>query len=243
MCSVTTFAAFPTSTILMQNSLGSPHPPSRWRIRWVPHIYHLDGELTGFLTSTILMENWLTGFPPSTISMKNSLGSSHLPSWWRTHCQDEWLSLTARQFTGSVNHSKSLSREPCGREGKCEERGIQSCRTEGGKEVGRDRERNGRNGGRVERDEGREKKRGRKGRLKRVCYCHYNHSLTSHEGLHGVIISCYGNIISILQVADQCRDFVGVNSLQSASSIHPIFRHHNHAHVNTHLCMSARVHK
>ena len=111
--------------------------------------------------------------------------------------------MTTRQFTRAVNCSKSLLREPCGRGGKCEERGIQSCQR-GGEEVGRDGETNGRrNGGRVEEmKEEREKKRGRKGRLKRVCCCHYNHSLTSHEGLHGVIISCYGNIISILQVAE-----------------------------------------
>ena len=80
--------------------------------------------------------------------------------------------MTTRQFTGAVNRSKSLSREPCGRGGKCEERGIQSGRREGGKEVGRDGEMNGRrNSGRVGRDEEmekREKKGGRKGRLKRV---------------------------------------------------------------------------
>ena len=61
-------------------------------------------------------------------------------------------------FTGVLNHSKSLSREPCGRGGECEERGIQSGQREGGKEVGRDGERNGkREGRRVGRDEEREK--------------------------------------------------------------------------------------
>ena len=152
--------------------------------------------------------------------------------------------MTTRQFTGAVNRSKSLSREPCGRGGKYEERDIQSCRREGGKEVGTGRRMEGRMvGGLKEMKEEREKKRRRKGRLKSVCCCNYNHSLTSHEGLHGVIISCYGNIISILQVADQCRDFVVVNSLQSASSIPSNTQTSQLFHVNTHPCMCARVHK
>ena len=57
-------------------------------------------------------------------------------------------------------------------------------RLEKRKERGKDRERNGkRNSGKVGRDKGRNDG-GRGGRLKSVCWCHYNHS---------VIISCYGN--------------------------------------------------
>ena len=63
--------------------------------------------------------------------------------------------MTTRQFTGAVNRSKSLSREPCGRGGKCEERGIESGWREGGRkgwgdkwkeEVGRDEGRKGKEG-------------------------------------------------------------------------------------------------
>ena len=53
---------------------------------------------------------------------------------------------------------------------------------------------------------------GRKGRLKSVRCCHYNHSHISREGLHSVIISCYGNkIISILQVAEILSESIHCN--------------------------------
>ena len=109
---------------------------------------------------------------------------------------------------------------------ECKEVSIQSGQREGGKEVGRGGERNGkRNCGKVGRDK---RRKGREGwKVKRVCCCHYNHSLIS---LYSVTISCYGNkIISILQVAGILSE--AINSLQSASSIHPVLGHCSHVHM------------
>ena len=124
---------------------------------------------------------------------------------------------------------------------ECKEVSIQSGQREGGKEVGRDGERNGkRNCGKVGRDKRRKGREGRK--VKSVCCCHYNHSLIS---LYSVTISCYGNkIISILQVAEILSE--AINSLQSAFSIHPVLRHHNHVYMPpltfacVHVCTNIR---
>ena len=56
--------------------------------------------------------------------------------------------------------------------------------------------------------------RGRKGRLKSVCCCHYNHSLISHEGL--------SVLLSVAMVTRSfhfsgSRDFVGVNYFTAIS--------------------------
>ena len=116
---------------------------------------------------------------------------------------------------------------------------IQSGQREGEKEVGTKRgmER-GTVGGLEEMKEEMEKKGETTGSL---CCCHYNHSLIS---LYSVTISCYGNtIISILQVAEILSE--ATNSLQSASSIHPILRRHNHVHMSppTFVCVHVHVHK
>ena len=116
--------------------------------------------------------------------------------------------------------------------------------------MGRGMER-GRVGGLEEMKEEREKKkgkkkrendRGRKGRLKSVCCCHYNCSLTSHEGLHGVTTSCYGNISRYQTSAEILSE--SINSLQSASSIHPVLRYRNHVHMSPltlHVCTCAQI--
>ena len=81
--------------------------------------------------------------------------------------------------------------------------------------------------GRVGRDE-REKGETTEERLKSV-FCHYNHSLISHEGLYSVIISCYGNkIFSFFWQQGFCRSQL----LHCNEPLHSLLRHRNHVHMS-----------
>ena len=81
--------------------------------------------------------------------------------------------------------------------------------------------------GRVGRDE-REKGETTEERLKSV-FCHYKHSLISHEGLYSVIISCYGNrIFSFFWQQGFCQSQL----LHCNEPLHSLLRHRNHVHMS-----------